>query len=232
MNARRGSWAPARYALSIALLAVVVSGLLYPGGTVLDASTRGYSVTHNFLSDLGSTVAFNDAPNTAGAVLFAVGVLLGVAVLASTFVGAVRLLSTEPRARAFARLAAVAGALVCLGFLGVALAPADRAFRLHILSSRGAFYSFPVATALLAMATMRDGRFRSRATVGWLTLTVVLVGFIVVAHVCRGLAPTRAVTTEASAQKIMAVAVLVVLWIESREAELATATSSPLRLDA
>jgi hypothetical protein len=44
MNARR-SWALSRYGLAIALLAAITSGLLYPGGTVLDASTSGYSFT-------------------------------------------------------------------------------------------------------------------------------------------------------------------------------------------
>ncbi len=227
MNARRGSWAPARYALAVALLAAVVSGLLYPGGTALDTSTRGYSFTHNFLSDLGSTVTFSEAHNTAGAVLFAVGVLIAVVVLAGSFVGAVRLLSAEPRRRPFARLAAVAGVLVCAGFLVVALTPEDRAFRLHIASSRVAFYSFPVATALLAVATMRDARFRARATVGWTTLTVVLVGFIVMAHLGPSPETERGLMTQVLVQKIMAAAVLVVLWLESHEAELASDRAMP-----
>jgi hypothetical protein len=149
MNARRRSWASIRYGLAVALSAAVASGLLYPGGTVLDESTRGYSLTHDFLSDLGSTVAFNDASNTAGALLFAVAVVVAVGVLAGSFVAAVRLLSASPPARPFARLAAVAGALVCVGFLGVALTPADRAFGLHRVSSMLAF-RFSKWTARLA----------------------------------------------------------------------------------
>jgi hypothetical protein len=82
MVARWISWAAARYALVVALLTWGVAIMLYPGGTVLDESTHGYSFTHNFLSDLGSTVAFNYTRNLAGAVLFAAGILIGASVLA------------------------------------------------------------------------------------------------------------------------------------------------------
>ncbi len=181
-NARRRSWIPARFALALAVLLIAASILLYPGGTADDASTRGYSFAHNFLSDLGSTVTFSGERNAVGAVLMGAAVIIGVFVLAGSFVGTVRLLSPSPRARMVARLAAVAGALVCAGFLGAALTPIDRAWRLHRLSSLIAFHAFPAATALLAIATRRDGRFRTRATTGWVTLTLVLAGFIAVAY--------------------------------------------------
>ena len=228
MNARRRSWASIRYGLAVALSAAVASGLLYPGGTVLDESTRGYSLTHNFLSDLGSTVAFNHAGNNAGALLFAVAVVVAVGVLAGSFVATVRLLSVSPPASPFARLAAAAGALVCVGFLGVALTPADRAFGLHRVSSMLAFRSFPVATALLAVATWRDGRFGARATLGWGTLTIVLIGLIVMARLGPAAATERGLVTQVVTQKIMAATVLVVLWLESREAERASDRAVPV----
>jgi hypothetical membrane protein len=219
MVARWISWAAARYALVVAVSATLVSILLYPGGTVLAESTDGYSFTHNFLSDLGGTVAFNSKHNAAGARLFAAGFIIGVIVLACSFIGVVRLLSTTPGARLFARLAAAGGGLVCLGFLGAALAPLDRAFQLHHVSSLVAIHSFPVATALLAFATIRDRRFRARAAIGWITLTFVLVGVIVVGHLGPNIATERGLMTQVITQKIMAVTVIVVLWLESLEAE-------------
>jgi hypothetical protein len=219
MNARR-AWSLSRSGLAIAALAAIASGLLYPGGTVLDASTRGYSFTHNFLSDLGSTVAFNEGRNTAGALLFEVATIVAVIALAGTFIGVVRSLSAA-RGAMFARLAAVAGTVVCVGFLGVALTPLDRAFQLHTVSSLVACHSFPVATALLAVATLRDGRFRARALLGWATLTVVLVSFIGMGILGPSVATERGLMTQVITQKIMAMTVLVVLWLESTEAEVA-----------
>jgi hypothetical membrane protein len=199
---------------------------LYPGGTVRDESTRGYSLTHNFLSDLGSTVALNGERNTAGAVLMGVSVVIMVLVLAGSIAAAVRLLSAAPGARLFARLAAVVGVLVCAGFLGVAFTPEDRLWRLHMLSTMVAFRSFPVAAALLAIATARDGRFRARATVGWVTLTIVLAGLIAMTHLGPSVDTEHGLVTQVITQKIMAATVLVVLWVESREAEMASASGS------
>jgi hypothetical membrane protein len=201
---------------------------LYPGGTLLDESTHGYSFTHNFLSDLGSTVSLNYKRNLPSAVLFDAGTLIGVGVLAGTFIGTIRLLSTEPRARLFARLAAVAGAFVCLGYLGAALTPLDRAFRLHLLSSIVASRSFPIAALSLAIATARDRRFRARATIGWITLIVVLVGFIAVAHLGPRPSTERGLMTQVINQKIMVLTVLIVLWLESLEAEVANSKDRPV----
>ena len=226
MNAEAGHrmhagrrWALIRYGLAIALTALVGSGALYPGGTVLDGSTRGYSFTHNFLSDLGSTVAFNDAHNMAGARLFTVALIIGVAALAASFVAAVRVLSATAPARVFARLAAAAGVLVCGGFVVVALAPVDRAFALHIMATRIAIYAFPVGTALLGVATWRDARFGARAMLGWWALAMVLVSFILVAHIGPRPTTEHGLTTQVLMQKLMAATVLAVLWIESVEAE-------------
>jgi len=193
----------------------------YPGGTVLDESSRGYSFSQNFLSDLGGTVAFNGERNVGGAVLMGAAIIIGVVVLAGALVGTIRFLSSSPRARIFARLAAVAGALVCVGYLGVALAPIDRAWTLHRLSTLVASHAFPVATALLGIATRRDGRFRTRAMTGWVTLTLVLAGFIAVAYLGPDVSTQFGLVTRVLAQKIMAATVLVVLWLESREVEIA-----------
>lgn len=231
MDIRRVSWAPTQWAIVIALMSTVGSVLSYPGGTVRDESTRVYSFSHNFLSDLGSTVAFNGQSNVVGAVLFGLSVLIMVLVFAGSIVFAVRLLSATPGARLFARLAAVASVLVCAGFLGVALTPGDRAWSLHITFSKLAFRSFPVTTVLLAIATARDARFRPRATVGWVTLTIVLAGLIAMANLGPTADTERGLVTQVITQKIMAVSVFVVLWIESHEAKVVSSRESLTRLD-
>jgi len=210
----------ARGGLVIALMLVVASGLAYPGGTLRDESTRGYSFTHNFLSDLGTTVAFNYQRNVTGAGLFVASVGIGVLVLGSLIVATVRLLSAAPRARSFARLAAVAGVLACVGFLGAAIAPVDRAWRLHTLAGMVGFRSFPIVTALLSIASARDARFRTRAAVGWAALTIVLVGLIVASLLGPSTDTERGLATQVIMQKIMVASMVVVLWFESREAEI------------
>lgn len=222
MTTRPGTWAVARGGFLLALLLIVASGLSYPGGTARDESTHGYSFTHNFLSDLGTTVAFNHQRNMTGATLFGVSVVIGVLAFGSLIVATVRLLSAAPRARSFARLAAVAGLLACVGFVGAALIPVDRAWRLHTLAGMMGFRSFPVVAALLSVAAARDTRFRTRAAVGWAALAIVLIGLIAASLLNPNTDTERGLATQVIMQKIMVVSMLVVLWLESREAEIAS----------
>jgi len=103
----------------------------------------------------------------------------------------VRLLSAAPRARLFARLAGMTG-----------------------------FRSFPVVAALLSLATARDARFRTRAAVGWAALTIVLMGLIAASLFGPTTGTARGLATQGIMQKIMVASILVVLWFESREAEI------------
>ena len=214
---RRSSWPPDRIALMVAVALIGTSITLYPGGTFLDESTHGYSFTHNFLSDLGGSVAFNYQRNLVGAVLFGLAMVLGVFALGACIVANVRVLSAVARARPFARLAAVAAVLVCVGYLGVAVSPQDRLMGLHQAFSLTAVHAFLVLTMLLAAATMRDNRFRRRATVGWVVLSLVLAGFLAVGHFGPGVQTEHGLTVQVLAQKVMASAAILVLWLESHE---------------
>jgi hypothetical membrane protein len=187
----------------------------------LDESTHRYSFARNFLSDLGGTVAFNYQRNVTGAILFGLAVVLGVFALGACIVATVRVLSAATAARPFARFAGAVAILVCVGYLGVAVTPEDRLMGLHLAFTRVAFRSFPVVTTLLAVATMRDDRFRARATAGWIALSLVLAGFIAVGYLGPSARTEHGLMVQVLSQKVMVLSVIVVLWLESREAEFA-----------
>jgi cytochrome bd-type quinol oxidase subunit 2 len=226
---RRTAWAPDRLALTVAVALTGASMRLYPGGTFLDESTRGYSLAHNFLSDLGGTVAFNYQRNLVGAALFGLAMVIGVFTLGACIVASVRVLSTAARARPFARLAAAAAVLVCVGYLGVAVSPQDRWMGLHQAFALTAVHTFPVLTALLAGATMRDDRFRRRATAGWVVLSLVLAGYLVVGHFGPGVRAEHGLQVQVLAQKVMALAAILVLWLESHEIALVGTRTNVVR---
>ena len=98
-----------RWAIGLAVVLTAAAMLLYPGGTALDHSTRGYSVSRNFLSDLGCTVAFGGQPNVSGAVLFVAALGVLVVALSGCMVEFIRLLSGSRASRFWARLAGAVG---------------------------------------------------------------------------------------------------------------------------
>ena len=83
-------FARGRMAAGVATVLAIGSGLRYPGGTFRDHATSGYSITHNFLSDLGMTVAHDGEPNRLGALLFVLSLtilVVGMGGLCAQFAG-------------------------------------------------------------------------------------------------------------------------------------------------
>src|SRR5262245_37936850 len=160
--ARRAQWIVA-VATAMALAAM----LRYPGGTPLDATTLGYSLTHNFLSDLGMTVAFNHEPNRLGAALFVASLLLLVVGLGSVVGVIARFLAIDAASRRWARLAAVALLAACVAFAGVAATPENRLMPLHISFTIWGWRIVPAVALFLGLASRHNARLRQRAALAW-----------------------------------------------------------------
>jgi hypothetical membrane protein len=157
----RTVFARARWAVAIAVALAIGSMFRYPGGTALDPTSRGYSLSRNFLSDLGMTVVWDHQPNALGAGFFALSLGILILGLGGCLVGLVRLYSPSKRGRRFARAAAAVGLLVCAAFVGVAVTPENRVMSLHVGATLFAFRAFPIFSLLFLLATCT--RVRSRA---------------------------------------------------------------------
>jgi hypothetical membrane protein len=196
----------ARWAVAIALALATGSMVLYPGGTLLDRSSVGYSASHNFLSDLGMTVAYAGQTNSRGALLFVLALVIVVLGLGGCLVGFIRLYSDAPRARRLARAAGVVGILVCAAFVGVAVTPENRVMALHVRFTLFAFRVFPLLSALLALASLYSNGVPRRVAVAWAALTAILAAYVVVLG--WGPSPRTAdgLVFQVAAQKIVTVA--------------------------
>jgi hypothetical membrane protein len=181
MSARQWWSDPFRLAQAGVLAFVILtfaSVAQYPGGTYRDPATGGYSFFRNFLSDLGMPQSWDGRPNPIGAALFvSAEVLLAIGLIAF-FVGFVRLCSASQRARAWSRWAARAAVVACVAIVIAGLTPANRFQTIHIEAALLVFRASLVATALLAVAIARDGRFSSRAVSAGILLPIALAGYI------------------------------------------------------
>ena len=59
-----------RFVVLFFIFAVMVAIYFYPGGNIHDPAQLGYSITHNFLSDLGGSQSHSGAVNVISAFFF------------------------------------------------------------------------------------------------------------------------------------------------------------------
>lgn len=208
-----------RWAAGVAGVLAVVAMLRYPGGTFRDHSSRGYSLSHNFLSDLGMTVAHNGQPNGLGTVLFVVSLTTLVIAMGGCLIALVRLYSRVPESRTLALAAGAVALVVCASFIGVAVTPEDRMLSLHITLTRLAFRAFPLVALLMALASRADPAVPRRVTIGWAALTVVLAAYVVMLDFGPSTRTPSGLVAQVVAQKIVTVAAVLGIVFQSYEAD-------------
>lgn len=209
----------ARWSAGLAVTMAVVAVSQYPGGTFLDHSSKGYSFDHNFLSDLGMTVAWGGQPNRLGAMLFVVSLCVLVIGYGASLVGFARLHSVSTASRSLARAALGIGLLVCLAFVGVAVTPEDLVLSIHVQLTLLAFRLFPCVPLLLALASWKSDVFPPRVAVVWTILAVVLGAYVVVLGWGPHVRAPHGLVVQATAQKLVAITAVLVLAYQTLEAD-------------
>src|SRR5579872_3769679 len=124
---RRDVYTLVALACILFVVLTAVAMLLYPGGTILDATTHGYRFFENYFSDLGLTRARSGAPNLPSMLCFIVALVsVGLAFIAF-LVAFTRCCAAAPRALRLSRRAAWVGAITGVSFIGIAASPRDLA---------------------------------------------------------------------------------------------------------
>jgi hypothetical membrane protein len=203
--------------VAVATAFAVAAMLRYPGGTALDRTTRGYSLSRNFLSDLGMTVAYNHEPNHFGAVLFAGSLLLLVVGLGAVVGIVARFLAVDPKSRRWSRVAAVALLAACGSFVGVALTPENRLMHLHVGFTMWAWRILPVAALCLGLASRHNARLRQRAALAWFGAALLLGLYAALLSWGPSVSHADGLVIQVIAQKAAAVVVVVALLIAVSE---------------
>lgn len=177
----------------------------YPGGTSLDAHTAGYSLSRNFLSDLGMTVAYNGEPNAVGVACFVASMLVMVAGAIAVLGQWVRVYVAVPESRGVARAAGALGVLVCGAFVGVAFTPENTVMPLHVGTTLLAFRTAPAAMTLFAWASYRTSRLPRRIAHTWTALAVVMTMYVAFITFGPSTATDAGLRTMVLAQKLVTV---------------------------
>ena len=212
----------ARWTVTAAAAIAVGAALRYPGGTALDATTPGYSLSRNFLSDLGMTVAYNHEPNRLGAAFFVVSLLLLIVGLGSVVGVIARFLALDAESRRWARLAAVALLAVCVAFAGVAVTPENRLMVLHVGFTQWAWRIVPAVALFLGFASRYNARLRQRAALAWFGAALLLGAYATLLSWGPSVAQPDGLLVQVIAQKAATVVVIASLLIAVGEVERAS----------
>jgi hypothetical membrane protein len=201
----------------VALVLAIGAGLRYPGGTPLDPASVGYSMSHNFLSDLGMTVAYNGQPNGLGAALFVGSLLVLIGGLGSCLFAITRLQSSDAPSRGWARAAAACALLACAGFIGVAATPENRAMTLHVSFTVWAWRFVPVAAGLMALAAFHSPVVPRRVALIWMLVAILLASYVWLMTWGPRVATPNGLLIQVLAQKAATVIVVLAVVFLARE---------------
>jgi hypothetical membrane protein len=205
--------------VGVAVLLAFGSMLRYPGGTPLNRSSDGYSLSQNFLSDLGMTVAYDGRSNALGALLFVASLCVLVVGLGGALFGFVRLYSQPARGRRWARAAGVVGLASCVAFTGVALTPENRVMSLHVSFTMLAWRIIPAASLLLAVASAHSSVVPRGIVALWATLTIILLAYVLLIGWGPSVGTAEGLRVQVIAQKAIATIVVGALTYLSIAAE-------------
>lgn len=206
----------------------IVAMFFYPGGTVSDATTQGYSVFKNFFSDLGTLHTHSGAPNFISATLFFLAqTLAGLSVFMFSLAFP-QFFRHARKGRTSCMVGSILGALAGIYFMGVAFTPADLLFRAHVHFALWGFRMFSAAALFWAIAIFRHGTYLKRYAWIFLGFGILLIGYILL----RVYGPSYTETVQgtiiqATGQKIIVYTSLVITILQAQGAKVLNIRSSP-----
>ena len=140
---------------------------LYPGGTMFNFESEGYTFSENFFSDIGAYTARNGEPNYLSMILFS----FSLSIVGVTFILYYFTLPLVFSSDKLNYLLALIGTLfafvgsVCL--IGTGLTPSDLVLESHQFFANNIFYSFLITSFFYMIAILRSNQIEKKYAIGY-----------------------------------------------------------------
>lgn len=187
----------------------------YPGGSIADPTSRGYSFFTNFFSELGLTRSHSGGPNTISFILFFVALTLAGAGLVLFSVAFRPFFTHSTAGQVLSAIGSLFGIVSGICFVGVAWAPADVQLALHGQFVLWAFQALPVAALLYAAVILLDKNYPRRFAVVFLAFALLLVLYVLLLTRGPSFDTAQAVMIQATGQKLIVYASIITILIQS-----------------
>ena len=145
---------------------LLLSMYCYPGSTHSDKTTLTYSLTHNFLSDLGLTIVYSGAQNFISSTLFAFATTSVCVGLISYFLVMPSIVSSGQFSFRLSQIGSLAGMLCGLAFMGVGFTPYNYYPDGHMFVVKVGFQLFLVVMLLHSFAILKNEVGLSKKPIG------------------------------------------------------------------
>ena len=156
-----------RLAAILFILLQIVGMQVYPGGTMYDVSTIGYSFSKNFFSDMGAYVARNGEPNYLSMIIFSLSLTIVGITFALYYLFLPRVLGNDRTNY----LLASTGTLFAIGgsicMIGTGFTPSDIVFAPHVFFANNIFHCFLVTALLYTVVIFRSDSLKKRYAMGY-----------------------------------------------------------------
>ena len=156
-----------RVAAILFIFLQILGMLAYPGGTMYDASTEGYSFSMNFFSDMGAYAARNGEPNYLSMIIFAISLTIVGLTFGLYYSLLPKLLGNDTVNFFMATIGSLfaIGGSICM--IGTGFTPSDVVFAPHVFFANNIFHCFLVTSLLYTIVIFRSDRLKKRYAMGY-----------------------------------------------------------------
>ena len=194
------------FALLSAILFFVLSSWAmaeYPGGTIHNRATVGYSFWYNYFSDLGRTRSWNGEPNGLSSLLFQAG-LITVGISLGAYFLMLPTIFRKAEARVLAVAASLMGLLAAASYIGIALYPLNVNYHRHTLFVRAGFIAFLIMSLFYTLSIRREPGYPRHYARAFAVFSFILgVQVVIMLFGPRSWTSPGALLLQASAQKVV-----------------------------
>ncbi|OUX33326.1 MAG: hypothetical protein CBE24_02445 [bacterium TMED264] len=166
---------------AVSIFFIIFQGLgmmLYPGGTIHDLSTTGYSFTLNFFSDMGAYEARNGEPNYLSMIFFSISLILVGVTFALYYFALPKVFGNNNRNYYLSWIGTIFafGGSICL--IGTGLTPTDLVFDSHVFFANNIFYSFLVTSFFYSIVIFDINILEKRYAIGYVVFFISILLYV------------------------------------------------------
>jgi hypothetical membrane protein len=170
-----------QFILKLFILLNIIAIFCYPGGTYINHSTLGYSITQNFLSDLGRTISFSGEINFLSSQLFNMSLIMAGTIFIFFYVNLRKIFKSNNQ-KTVAFIGSIFGILGGFSLIGVGLTPSNLYLDLHIIFATWLFRFFLISSISYSFIIFIDKIFPNKYAGGYLFFTLSILLYILISE--------------------------------------------------